>query len=170
MLIHHEFIFGGAARMHPGMHQHGAVFGQPAFIAAQRMGDQFGHRQVGVHRIDRVHTRASEGDLCGDRGQGAAPAGCLWAFPWAATFTPEYPRPQATDKKDWINDNWAWKLFGARSYDDLTAGTFTAYIEVGDPAGDGFDCSVDRCGLFTRNDHTALSDRVQDLYIPVAFG
>lgn len=70
---------------------------------------------------------------------------------------------------NWINDDWAWKLFGARSYDDLALGTFTAYIEVGNPKGDGFDCTTQACGLFTRNDHTALSDRVQDLYIPVNF-
>ena len=70
---------------------------------------------------------------------------------------------------NWINDDWAWKLFGARSYDDPSRGTFTAYIEVGEPVGDELDCTVDACGIFTRNDHTALSDRVQDLYIPVAF-
>ena len=70
---------------------------------------------------------------------------------------------------NWINDDWAWKLFGARSYDDLSTGTFTAYLEVGDPVSDTLDCTVERCGIFTRNDHTALSDRVQDLYVPVAF-
>lgn len=70
---------------------------------------------------------------------------------------------------NWINDDWAWKLFGARSYDDLAAGTFTAYIEVGDPVGDGVDCRVQKCGIYTRNDHTAASDRVQDLYVPVRF-
>jgi hypothetical protein len=70
---------------------------------------------------------------------------------------------------NWINDDWAWKLFGARSYDDLAGGTFTAYLEVGDPVGEGFDCRVERCGIYTRNDHTALNDRVQDLYVPVAF-
>ncbi|MGX5681553.1 hypothetical protein [Schumannella luteola] len=70
---------------------------------------------------------------------------------------------------NWINDDWAWKLFGARSYDDLETGTFTAYLEVGDPAGEGFDCRVDRCAIYTRNDHTALNDRVQDLYIPIRY-
>jgi len=70
---------------------------------------------------------------------------------------------------NWINDDWAWKLFGARSYDDPQSGTFTAYIEVGDPKGDGVDCAAQACGLYTRNDHTALADRVQDLHIPVAF-
>jgi hypothetical protein len=71
---------------------------------------------------------------------------------------------------NWVNDDWAWKLFGARSFDDVDRGTFTAYLEVGDPAGEGFDCRVDACAIFTRNDHTALGDRVQDVYIPVAFG
>jgi len=71
---------------------------------------------------------------------------------------------------NWINDDWAWKLFGARGYDDVAAGTFTAYVEIGDPKGEGFDCTTQKCGIFTRNDHTALSDRVQDLYVPVGFG
>ena len=70
---------------------------------------------------------------------------------------------------NWINDAFAWKLFGSRSYDDVETGTFTAYLEVGDPVGDELDCTVDACGIFTRNDHTALSDRVQDLYVPVGF-
>ena len=71
---------------------------------------------------------------------------------------------------NWINDDWAWRLFGARSYDDAETGTFTAYLEVGDPVAETLDCTVDACGIFTRNDHTALADRAQDLYVPVAFG
>lgn len=71
---------------------------------------------------------------------------------------------------NWINDDWAWKLFGARPFDDADTGTFTAYLEVVDPVGEGVDCTVDACAIYTRNDHTALSDRVQDLAIPVAFG
>jgi hypothetical protein len=70
---------------------------------------------------------------------------------------------------NWINDDWAWKLFGARSYDDAATGTFTAYLEVVSPVGDGVDCRTDACGIFTRNDHTALNDRVQDVYLPIAF-
>ena len=70
---------------------------------------------------------------------------------------------------NWINDDWAWKLFGARSYDDRDTGTFTAYIEVPEPADEAVDCREVRCGLYTRNDHTAAGDRVQDLYIPVGF-
>ncbi|AYF97704.1 hypothetical protein [Protaetiibacter intestinalis] len=70
---------------------------------------------------------------------------------------------------NWINDEWGWKLFGARPFDDAATGTFTAYLEVVDPVGDGYDCTVDACAIYTRNDHTALGDRVQDLSIPVAF-
>lgn len=70
---------------------------------------------------------------------------------------------------NWINDDWAWKLFGARSYDDQAKGTFTAYLEVGDPVESGIDCMRDACAIYTRNDHTALNDRVQDLHIPVGF-
>lgn len=70
---------------------------------------------------------------------------------------------------NWINDDWAWRLFGARSFDNRQEGTFSAYIEIAGPRDDGVDCTVVTCGLYTRNDHTALEDRVQDLYLPVAF-
>ncbi|TXK18718.1 hypothetical protein [Homoserinibacter sp. GY 40078] len=70
---------------------------------------------------------------------------------------------------NWINDEWGWKLFGARPYDDAATGTFTAYIEVVDPVGENLDCTQQACAIFTRNDHTALGDRVQDLAIPVGF-
>lgn len=70
---------------------------------------------------------------------------------------------------NWINDDWAWRLFGARSFDDRDAGTFTAYLEIPAAADENVDCREVACGLYTRNDHTALDDRVQDLYVPVSF-
>ena len=70
---------------------------------------------------------------------------------------------------NWVNDDWAWRLFGARSFDDRAAGSFTAYIEIPASADENVDCTRVHCGLFTRNDHTALEDRVQDLYLPVSF-
>lgn len=70
---------------------------------------------------------------------------------------------------NWINADWAWRLFGARSYDDTGEGTFTAYLELGDPRGEDADCITNACGIYTRNDHTALNDRVQDVYVPVQF-
>ena len=56
----------------------------------------------------------------------------------AITACEQSPRPRQAGTiqyapSNWINDDWAWKLFGARSYDDREAGTFTAYIEVADP-------------------------------------
>jgi hypothetical protein len=70
---------------------------------------------------------------------------------------------------NWINDDWAWKLFGARSYDDREEGTFTAYLEVPEAFDGHVDCREVACAIYTRNDHTAAADRVQDLYIPVGF-
>ena len=68
---------------------------------------------------------------------------------------------------NWINEAFAWRLFGARGFDDRSAGTFTAYIELPPAADENVDCTIERCGLYTRNDHTAVADRVQDLYLPL---
>lgn len=70
---------------------------------------------------------------------------------------------------NWINDDWAWRLFGARSFDDRDTGTFTAYLEVPPTADENVDCREVACALYTRNDHTAANDRVQDVYIPLGF-
>jgi hypothetical protein len=70
---------------------------------------------------------------------------------------------------NWINDDWAWRLFGARSFDDRDAGTFTAYLLIPESSDEFVDCVVDSCAIYTRNDHTALDNRVQDLYLPVSF-
>ena len=96
------------------------------------------------------------------------PGPCVGGVPEQSQETVEEGTIQYAPS-NWINDAFAWKLFGSRSYDDVETGTFTAYLEVGDPVGDELDCTVDACGIFTRNDHTALSDRVQDLYVPVGF-
>jgi len=66
---------------------------------------------------------------------------------------------------NWINDAFAWRLFGARNFDDTATGAFTAYIELPAVADENVDCAVEACGLYTRNDHTAAADRVQDLYL-----
>ncbi len=70
---------------------------------------------------------------------------------------------------NWINDDWAWRLFGARSFDDRDTGTFTAYLKVPPTSDEKLDCRQVACALYTRNDHTASADRVQDLYIPLGF-
>ena len=70
---------------------------------------------------------------------------------------------------NWINQQWAWRLFGARSYDDAESGTFRAFIVVPPASEEGLDCREVPCGMFTRNDHTAIDNRMQDLYLPVRF-
>ncbi|MEO5534522.1 MAG: hypothetical protein ABIR17_05245 [Pseudolysinimonas sp.] len=70
---------------------------------------------------------------------------------------------------NWINDDWAWKMFGARSFDDHDSGSFTAYLEVPATSDGKVDCRAVACALYTRNDHTAAADRVQDVYIPLGF-
>jgi len=70
---------------------------------------------------------------------------------------------------NWINDDWAWKLFGARPFDDRETGTFTAYLLVPEASDANVDCRVEACAVYTRNDHTAMADRVQDLGIPIGY-
>lgn len=70
---------------------------------------------------------------------------------------------------NWINDEFAWRIFGARGFDDRAAGEFTAYLLVGPSADAAVDCAAVECGIYTRNDHTATGDRVQDIYLPIAW-
>lgn len=69
----------------------------------------------------------------------------------------------------WITDDWAWRAFATQSYGDSATGSFTAELTVPSPVTAGLDCTVTRCAITTRADHTALQDRVQDMFIPVAF-
>ena len=69
----------------------------------------------------------------------------------------------------WITDDWAWRAFATQGYADADEGSFTARITVPDPVMEGLDCRVTRCAIATRADHTAASDRVQDILLPVAF-
>jgi len=97
------------------------------------------------------------------------PGPCLGGVP---TLEPgQEPTPGSVDwaPANWINDDWAWKLFGARSFDDVVAGAFTAYVLIPTSADENVDCTVEACGIFTRNDHTELDNRVQDIYLPVSF-
>ncbi len=70
---------------------------------------------------------------------------------------------------NWINDDWAWRLFGARGFEQ--DGSFTAYLAVPAPADaeSGLDCTAVDCAIVTRNDHTAAGDRVQDVVLRVGF-
>ncbi len=95
------------------------------------------------------------------------PGPCLGGVPDAESTDGEHEIQWAPS--NWINNEFGWTLFGARTYDDDATGTFTAYLEVPEPVGDSLDCRETACAIYSRNDHTALGDRVQDVRIPIAF-
>jgi len=70
---------------------------------------------------------------------------------------------------NWINQEWAWRLFGARSYDSGQEGSFTAYLVVPPAVDEQANCQTHQCGVYTRNDHTAIDNRMQDLYVRLEF-
>lgn len=69
----------------------------------------------------------------------------------------------------WITDDWAWRAFATQGFENAKRGTFTARITVPDAVEGTLDCHVDQCAIATRADHTAASDRVQDILLPVKF-
>jgi hypothetical protein len=160
-------------------------------LEATATGDDGRDRKISIHSVDPGGTVDTSALAPGDRfvvsGSGYDPARGIYvaicAIPADPTIKPgpclggsgsqdAVEVPEGTIQfapSNWINDAWAWKLFGARSFDDQATGTFTAYIEVPATADDKVDCREVACALYTRNDHTAASDRVQDLAIPLGF-
>lgn len=67
----------------------------------------------------------------------------------------------------WVTNDWAWRAFATQGYDE--GGSFTARLRVPEATMDGLDCRVTACAIATRADHTAGSDRVQDMLLPVKF-
>ena len=49
-------------------------------------------------------------------------------------------------------------------------GTFSGTLDVGPVISPTADCRVVACAIYTRSDHLRLSDRSQDVFIPVTFG
>lgn len=98
------------------------------------------------------------------------PGPCLGGVPELDDTSPREQGSVDWAASNWINNDWAWKLFGARGFDDMERGSFTAYLVVPPGKDETADCLENPCGLYTRNDHTDLDNRVQDLYLPVSFG
>lgn len=48
-------------------------------------------------------------------------------------------------------------------------GSFSVQLDVGPVIKEGFDCRVIACAIVTRADHTRLTDRTQDMVLPVSF-
>lgn len=98
------------------------------------------------------------------------PSPCLGGIPEDAGDAKDQPATGADAAESvWITDNWAWRPFATSGFDDATKGTFTALLVVPEPEANGLDCRVELCGITTRNDHTAASDRVQDLHLAIGF-
>lgn len=160
-------------------------------LVATATGDDGREREIRIHAVDpgaEVDTSAlAPGDRFVVSGSGFDPERGIYvaicAIPDDPTIKPGpclggVPEQEATEVEagtiqfaasNWINDDWAWRLFGARSFDDRDSGTFTAYLEVPETSDENVDCREVACAVYTRNDHTAASDRVQDLYIPLGF-
>lgn len=99
---------------------------------------------------------------------GTKPSPCLGGLPEGAMEG----EAAGTDKalsSAWITDDWAWRAFANKGYDDAKRGTFEVRLLVPPAAQEGIDCNVQQCAITTRADHTAATDRVQDMQLPVAF-
>ena len=69
----------------------------------------------------------------------------------------------------WVTSDWAWMAFATHRYDNKQDGTFNVTLTMPEAKVEGLDCTVTRCAITTRADHTALNDRVQDIFIPIRF-
>lgn len=96
------------------------------------------------------------------------PSPCLGGLPEGA-MSGEASGTEEALSSAWITDDWAWRAFANKGYDDSKAGTFSIRLLVPPATQDGADCTVQTCALTTRSDHTAALDRVQDILLPVTF-
>ncbi|MEV0325514.1 hypothetical protein AB0H63_03560 [Micromonospora echinospora] len=95
--------------------------------------------------------------FCVDNGSGAAPSPCGGGADMGGT----------SGLSHWISSNPpAYGEGLAVPYG--SGGTFRVQLRVSPKIGD-VDCTVRRCVVSTRNDHTRGSDRSQDVRIPVTF-
>src|SRR5690606_36952066 len=56
------------------------------------------------------------------------PGPCVGGVPQQTQDPAASAGAQQFAASNWINDDWAWKLFGSRSYDSVGDGAFTAYL------------------------------------------
>ncbi|WP_329110155.1 hypothetical protein OG792_14750 [Micromonospora sp. NBC_01699] len=95
--------------------------------------------------------------FCVDNGKGALPSPCGGGADTSGS----------SGASQWVSSN-------PPSYGEGLAipygpnGTFRVQIRVSATIGD-IDCTVRRCAVATRSDHTRSSDRTQDVLVPVSF-
>lgn len=96
----------------------------------------------------------------------AKPGPCLGGIPEGVT---EGTADTSKLASAWVSSDWAWKAFATKGYDDKAKGAFSVDLMMPAKSQDGLDCTVTKCAITTRADHTAANDRVQDLFIPIRF-
>ncbi|WGD37733.1 hypothetical protein [Lysinibacter sp. HNR] len=137
----------------------------PADVGSLTPGDRLVVRGSGFDSQQGIYVA-----LCKNpEDQKVTPSPCLGGIPEDATEEKSEGDAQEFIESTWITDNWAWRAFATRGFEDSNSGTFTAYLRVPEMSDDSVDCSVDQCAIVTRNDHTALSDRSQDVLLNVSY-
>lgn len=99
---------------------------------------------------------------------GEKPSPCLGGLPEGAMEGEAAGSDEAASSA-WITSDWAWRAFATKGYDDPDEGSFEVRLLVPPASQDGLNCEKAVCAVTTRADHTASSDRVQDMMLPVAF-
>lgn len=99
---------------------------------------------------------------------GQKPSPCLGGLPEGA-MEGELAGGEIAASSAWVTSDWAWRSFATKPYDDSETGSFEVALLMPPAAQEGLDCTVERCAITVRADHTASSDRVQDMQLPVAF-
>lgn len=140
--------------------------GAPADLSALRAGDVLVVRGEGYDPGMGIYV-----SICAVPKAGQKPSPCLGGLPDGAMEEHEPAAPGTADPQAsvWITDDWAWRSFATQGYDEAGTGSFTARLLVAKPVQDDLDCTKVRCAVTTRSDHTAASDRIQDMQLPVAF-
>lgn len=139
--------------------------GEPVDLSALSPGDELTVFGTGFNADNGIYL-----GFCKVPAPGEKPSPCLGGIPEGAESGElGTDAPADTDapglESQWITNNWAWKSFATGSYSDEENGAFTARLQVPAVTMEGLDCRVEQCGIFTRNDHTASGDRVQDLFL-----
>lgn len=138
--------------------------GQPADLGTLQPGDELVVRGSGYDPAIGIYV-----SIClVPSVPGEKPSPCLGGIPDGAMESEEsVPAGSEPQSSFWITDDWTWRAFASRGYDD--DGSFEVRLLVPEAAQEGLDCAKSVCAVTTRADHTASGDRVQDMQLPVAF-
>lgn len=98
---------------------------------------------------------------------GERPTPCLGEVPATKELAREAQGQRLSSA--WVTDDLVWRAFATHNWQDAANGSFQVELTVPAVASNGIDCAREECALVTRADHTALQDRVQDIYLPVQF-